>query len=1045
MPNQNIIILPSTTPQPMRGSLIVSFDKLTSGLGGDNFIVTVNGLRRKVQYSEVDGFYTTNLLQGDVVFIQITSSPSTLYKFITVIRRDFTTDDVNGNNGIIDTYITGSNSQANPYTITFTVPSLPNDYNFEYRVEILTVALTPTPTPTPTATPTPTPPGPTATPTPTPTITATPTPTPTIGPTPTPAGCTFYIGGGFSSFQSSVNQLPDGTYVVGGPYSIYQGMTTFGYLKALYSNGIVNPTWSSADFETIGGQPLTIHPNSDNTSFTWSGSRFIKLNTNGDFNNNPALTWNGNNGDLVTSGIYPYAESIYDCDTQSNGKVIVVGGFDYYDDFIGSGINYNYRKIIRFNTNGTLDTTFNNQVNGLDNNQSYFTGVVADSSDKLVCIGVFRSFSGVTTNRILRLNSNGTFDSTFNTGGSGFFGLPVVLKEASGGKFYVAGNFISYNGTAVNNVIRINSNGTLDTGFNCPLIDYSVLSLGIQTDGKVIIGGQFTEVNSLTRNYMTRLNTDGSLDTTYNPFGIGFNSTVFSLTIDSTNRVVAVGDFTTYNSTSNNYISAINSDGSNSICVPTPTPTPTPTVTPGPSPTPTPTATITPTPTVTPTATPTATPTITPTPTITSTPTITPTPTITSTPTVTPTPTPAPPTASYRYIATSNWTTSNTKNVTNLCVSQNSINRCRSNDTWATANNDVASITGMTLGTYPLTIKRNLNQNATPVQPYTQTITGYTVQVLVNSVSVWSTGYTYSPALTIPVTPSVDAQSVTTSGITLNGGENVEIIWSDSCYSFDLPTPTPTPTPTITATPTSTPTITPTPTVTPTPLPLTGYTNGYSILVNGSSSSYPGTGTTWTSLATGTTYNATLVNGPVFTGGTPSYFTFDGVNDYGNFGLSSTGATTGSCSFGAWFKTTTSATQKVIAMRGLDSSGGWSLLIAKQSNNKIGVGVVGTIPSTSGLEVNSTTTLVSDTWYYVYGVWTSGTNLKIYVNGSLENTGTITNTGLRTSTFGWTLARGNVSPLYSNASIGEFITYNRVLSDAEVLNNFNNTKSQYGY
>ena len=269
--------------------------------------------------------------------------------------------------------------------------------------------------------------------------------------------------------------------------------------------------------------------------------------------------------------------------------------------------------------------------------------------------------------------------------------------------------------------------------------------------------------------------------------------------------------------------------------------------------------------------------------------------------------------------------------------------------------------------------------------------------------------------------------------------------------STPTPTPTSTPTPTPTSSPTPTPTVTSTPTptptftITPTPIPTTGYTSGFTILVNDSSASYPGTGTTWTSLATGTTYNGTLTNGPVWSGGTPGYFTFDGTNDFVNFGLSSTGATTASSSFGAWFNVTTSATQKVIAMRGLDGSGnGWSLFISKQSNNKMGVGVVTTSAGLQGWEVNSTTTLVSNTWYNVYGVWTSGTNLKIYVNGVLENTLTVTPTGLRTSGFGWTLSRANTST-YTNSNIGEFITYNNVLTDAEVLNNFNYTKSKYGY
>lgn len=263
------------------------------------------------------------------------------------------------------------------------------------------------------------------------------------------------------------------------------------------------------------------------------------------------------------------------------------------------------------------------------------------------------------------------------------------------------------------------------------------------------------------------------------------------------------------------------------------------------------------------------------------------------------------------------------------------------------------------------------------------------------------------------------------------------------------PTATPTPTPTgPTATPTNTPTPsppTPTPTITntPTPTPLP-YTDGYTILVNDTTPSYPGTGTTWTSIATGTTSNATMINGPVWSGGTPGFFTFDGTNDYGNFGPSSRSATTGSCTFGAWFRTTTSATQKIIAMRGLDGSGiGWSLFITKSTTNKMTVGVVTTTPLV-GTELASTTTLVDNTWYYVYGVWTQGTNLKIYVNGSLENTVSVTGTGLRDSLTGWILMRGN-GGTYSNGSVSEFVIYNTVLSDAQILNNFNFTKYKYGY
>ena len=260
------------------------------------------------------------------------------------------------------------------------------------------------------------------------------------------------------------------------------------------------------------------------------------------------------------------------------------------------------------------------------------------------------------------------------------------------------------------------------------------------------------------------------------------------------------------------------------------------------------------------------------------------------------------------------------------------------------------------------------------------------------------------------------------------------------------PTPTPTPTNTPTSTPTNTPTPTPTSTPTPTPVPLTGYTNGFYILVNDRSDSYPGTGTTWFSLATGTTYNGTLNNGPVWSGGTPGYFIFDGTNDWVDFGLASSGSTTGSFTWGGWVKTTTSATQKVFMMRGNDASGsGWSLFLSKENNNKFMSGVVTTsAPNIALTSAISTTTMSNDTWYYLVGVWSAGSSINIYVNGVLETTTATTRTNLRTSGIGWNLMRGNGSD-YTNGSLSEFIVYPSVVSGANILNNFNANKSKYGY
>lgn len=285
--------------------------------------------------------------------------------------------------------------------------------------------------------------------------------------------------------------------------------------------------------------------------------------------------------------------------------------------------------------------------------------------------------------------------------------------------------------------------------------------------------------------------------------------------------------------------------------------------------------------------------------------------------------------------------------------------------------------------------------------------------------------------------------------------------------SLNPPTPTPTPTPTqtvtpglsptMTTTPTNTPsqtvsvtpTFTPTSTITPTPTLTPGLNpiiqNGLVINVNGGPNSYVGTGTTWTSIATGTTYNGDLINGPIWNSGTGGYFSFDGVNDYCYFGDSSKGLDTGSRTFGGWVKTTTSSSDKIFYFRGEDGYGsGWSLSLYKAAgSNKFAVSGVWINGSGTGT-ATSTTTLVNNTWYYVIARWTAGSGLSIYVNGTKEST--VGNSGsiLRSSSRGWEIARYN-GPTYNDVSIGDFELYDRALSDGEVITNFNTRKSIYGY
>lgn len=165
----------------MRGSILVTFDELINARGIDAFSVTVNNDARDVHFTDITNYYSTYMFVGDVVRI-IINHDVLLTPIISVIRKDYTTDDEGGDYGIKDAAVTFTSIvDDNDTTIFFTGSTVPDAYNFKYIINASTV----NPTPTPTITPTPTfTPGPTLTPTPTvtPTPTATSTPTPTSTP-----------------------------------------------------------------------------------------------------------------------------------------------------------------------------------------------------------------------------------------------------------------------------------------------------------------------------------------------------------------------------------------------------------------------------------------------------------------------------------------------------------------------------------------------------------------------------------------------------------------------------------------------------------------------------------------------------------------------------------------------------------------------------------------------------------------------------------------------------------------------------------------------
>ena len=175
---------------------------------------------------------------------------------------------------------------------------------------------------------------------------------------------------------------------------------------------------------------------------------------------------------------------------------------------------------------------FNGTVNSitLQNDQKFIVG------------GDFTSFNSQTVNRLLRYNSECTIDNTFSIG-SGFDNSVTTVAIQTDGKILVGGDFTSFNGTTKNKIVRLNSNGSIDTSFLIGIgFNNSVKKIIIQPDGKILVGGYFTSYNGTTQNSIVRLNANGSVDSSF-VSSLGSGSQTNDIAIQSNGKIVVAGGF----------------------------------------------------------------------------------------------------------------------------------------------------------------------------------------------------------------------------------------------------------------------------------------------------------------------------------------------------------------------------------------------------------------------------------------------------------------------------------------------------------------------
>lgn len=404
----------------------------------------------------------------------------------------------------------------------------------------------------------------------------------------------FFSGLGANNWVESINLQPDGKIIIGGDFTSYNGTQRIRVAR-LNANGMLD-----LSFDPGTGTDKIVHVTSllpdgkiliggDFTYYNGTQKiRLARLNANGTLDNsfNPGT---GANNFIQTIAIQP-------------DNKIIVGGF--FTTFNGSARNH----IARLNANGTLDTTFdpglgaNNHVRqtiiqpdgkiiicgwftayqGMLSNRiarlnidgtfdhtfdtgtganNYVNSIARQPDGKIIIGGLFTSYNGIGRNRITRLTSDATLDYTFNPGTGANNNLQSIAFQKDG-KIIIAGGFTTYNGNGSNYIARLNMDGSSDTAFNPGTgTDNWIYSTTVQSDGKILISGLFTNFNGVARNRIARLNNSGTLDATFNP-GSGANDRVFSTTVQSDGKILLVGRFNAFNGTNKNYIARLNTDGS---------------------------------------------------------------------------------------------------------------------------------------------------------------------------------------------------------------------------------------------------------------------------------------------------------------------------------------------------------------------------------------------------------------------------------------------------------------------------------------------------
>jgi uncharacterized delta-60 repeat protein len=363
-----------------------------------------------------------------------------------------------------------------------------------------------------------------------------------------------FEGYNYDGLISGMAQQPDGKLIAIGEFHSV-GVATANNVARLETNGALDQSFSGTGAGPSAWQINTalVRP-SDGKIFL--GGYFSDF--GGQVRNN--MAWANPDGSVDNSlaglgGATEYEPNIWTVATQADGKVVMTGVFTSHD-----GVPHN--NVLRLNPDGTVDSSFDVQTDRSTR------ALLIQPDGKILIAGFFGEVNGVPMPRIARLNSDGTLDPSFNPGtGPDQYYIRALVQD-SAGNIYVGGEFSAFNGIPRVGLVKLTPTGAVDPAFNPggggvqPVFIWAMTPP--DSSGNIVIGGSFNTYNGTNARKIARLNTTtGAIDSSFNAGGAGFNGgTVYALRQAPDGKYYAGGGYSSYNGVSRRGIARLNSDGS---------------------------------------------------------------------------------------------------------------------------------------------------------------------------------------------------------------------------------------------------------------------------------------------------------------------------------------------------------------------------------------------------------------------------------------------------------------------------------------------------